>query len=768
MRIEHAFVGDGLFCDRCQASRGKHRGPREREYKPPPVSFFGIDGEGQTDRIVLPGTVYSGKHRYVMLCAANEAGKKFIVENPRGLSTIQCLEFILDLPTRHAKIFAYSFGYDLTKILENLDNHSLFRLVRPELRRIERNGRKVLSPIYWPPNHPKYALNWMNGRFSVKKLEGTMVVVDPLTGGPTTKFRWGPARVIHDVWRFFQGKFTAALEDWNVPDRTHCEDGTTRILSKGERKAILDNMREMKDKRANFDRLTSKEIQDYCFEECQYMATLARKLIEAHDKAGIPLKNFFGAGSSAEAMLLVMNVKEHVEKARQENPVPDEVEYAQRCAFFGGRFENGRIGAIPGKVYGKDISSAYPYQLIDLPCLIHGRWEKTTDRGAIERARTALVKYKLEEPVVKRAWAPFPFRLKNGSIAFPESSGGGWLWREEYLAGEKLFPNVKFQEARLYHCDCGCQPFRDIPKYYAARIEIGKEGPGIVIKLGTNSCYGKTAQTIGGEPGTFQSWMWAGLITSGCRAQVLEAMAMHRDLDNMLMVATDGIATLEKIELPIPRNTGTNWLPCPEPDPKDLTESPEVYEQRNGRWHVNKPLGGWEEKVLPRGLFLARPGIYFPLDPTEADIKRIRARGLGRGAVWDHWKEIVQAYEEGWTIGEGKHKQNGIRIQDLSLFRGIKTGITRSGKPGAFHYTRSDEYGKWKSRPIEMTFNPLPKREGIGEGGRLGLRRFTEESKPYDKGILSPEAQLLLQQSIEESEQPDGGDLTDTDAFDIE
>jgi hypothetical protein len=62
-----------------------------------------------------------------------------------------------------------------------------------------------------------------------------------------------------------------------------------------------------------------------------------------------------------------------------------------------------------------------------------------------------------------------------------------------------------------------------------------------------------------------------------------------------------------------------------------------------------------------------------------------------------------------------------------------------------------------------MTFSPLPKREAkIGEGGRLTLRRLPElESAPYNKGILSPEAQILLQQAIEESEQPDGGDLTD-------
>jgi hypothetical protein len=750
MKIQHSFKGDDdRCCAQCLAPRKAHQ---EHHYRKTiskdkiPITFIGIDGEGTTDHF----GPWPGKHRYTMLCAADEYGRKYSVKNPKGLSTRQCLEFILSLPRKNTKIFSYSFGYDLTKILEDVSDPILYKLVRPELRRrIQKNGQKVQVPTYWPSSNPRYCLDCMNGRLTTRSLEGTHIIVDPNTGGPTTAFKWGKPAIIHDVWKFFQGKFTAALEDWKVPDN----------VSKDERKAILDRMREMKDQRSNFDQLTEEEIQEYCFGECRYMATLARKLTEAHIKAGIPLKNYFGAGSSAEAMMLVMNIKDHVKQARAENPTPDSVEYIQRCAFFGGRFEIGRIGPVTGEIFNYDISSAYPYQLTFLPCLIHGRWEHTTDRRAISYARTAIVHYTLNEPTIKRPWAPFPFRLKNGSIAFPETSGGGWVWREEYLAGERLFENVGFQEAWLYHCDCDCQPFKDIPKYYSYRILIGKEGPGIVVKLGVNSNYGKTAQTIGGEPGTFHSWMWAGLITSGCRAQVLESMALHANLDNLLMVATDGIATLEPLKLAQPRDTGTNWLPCAEPNPKDVEETPEVFRKEGSQWLTNKPLGGWEEKILHNGIFLARPGIYFPLEPTKADIKRIRARGLGRAAVWDNWRKIVEAFNSG---------EPGIRIQNLSLFHGIKTSITRSGKPGEFKYKRSDEYGRWSSRPIDMTFSPMPKREPkILAGGRLTLRKLDGlESAVYDKGVLSPEAILLLQQALEESEQPDGGDLSDCDAWD--
>lgn len=746
MKIDHTFKGKGQVCEQCHAPYHAHRSRKSKKGKTThQITFIGIDGEGKTDYF----GPWPGKHRYTMLCAADEFGRKYIVENPKGLRTRECLDFILSLPHKEkSRIFAYSFGYDLTKILEDVDDLTLYKLVRPELRRRLQGKQKLIVPVFWPATKPRYSFNWMNGRFTVKKIQGTHVVVDPKTGGPTTAYKWGPPTVIHDVWKFFQGKFTAALEDWKVPDD----------VSKETRKIILDRMRDMKDKRSSFDKMDDQEIRVYCFSECRYMATLARKLTEAHIKAGIPLKNYFGAGSSAEAMMLTMNIKEHVKESREQNPIPDSVEYILRCGFFGGRFELGRIGSIPNVVYGQDISSAYVYQLAFLPCLIHGRWEHTTNRKAINHARTAIVHYGLEEPTIKRPWAPFPFRLQNGSIAFPETSGGGWVWREEYLAGERLFENVRFQEAWLYHCDCDCQPFKDIPKFYAYRILIGKEGPGIVVKLGMNSNYGKTAQTVGGEPGTFHSWVWAGLITSGCRAQVLDAMAAHRDLDNLLMVATDGIATLEKITLQSPLDTNTNWLPCPDPDPKDVSESPDTFRKEGNQWLVNKPLGGWEEKAVPNGMFLARPGIYFPLNPTDKDMKRIRARGLGRTAVWDNWRKIIDAYESG---------EPGVKIQDLSLFRGIKTSITRSGTPGDFKYKRSEEYGRWIPREIDMTFSPLPKREAkIEEGGRLTLRKLDGlESAPYNKGILSPEAMILLQQMIESEEQPDGGDLSECDPW---
>ena len=678
--------------------------------------FVGIDGEGQSDAV-------TGEHFYTLLAAVSERGVSRTVRpaNGKRLTTVECLDFITS-GGRRDKYFAYSFGYDLTKILEDVDDMSLYRLFRPELRRQERNGWKVQVPIYWPyrqfPEGPDWALNYLNGRFSVQKRVGWT---------PSGDLKWGKTVIIHDIWRFFQGKFTLALEDWKIPS--------------GEsewRARILRNMRDMKDKRSQFDRISSKAIEEYCLDECRYMAELARKVTDAHIQAGIPLKSYFGAGSSASAMLKVMGIQKHVEKSR-ETKVPNALTHAINCGFFGGRFENSVIGPVLGPLWSYDISSAYPYQITFLPCLIHGRWEHCSHKERARTARTAIIHYRLHPPscIPRKTWGPFPFRLsegkEKGSIVFPESGSTGWLWQDEFFEGEKLYPNAEFLDAWVYECECDCQPFKQIPIFYSSRLRIGKEGPGIVLKLGTNSCYGKTAQFIGGEPGEFTSWMWAGMITSGCRAQILRAMSLHSDLRNMLMVATDGIASRERLKMDIPRDTGTF-------DAIDEHGKP-----------ANKPLGGWEEKELPKGLFLARPGIYFPLNPTKDEIKKVRARGIGRGVVYEQWQKIVEAYERGEKM---------IKVQDLSRFIGAKNAISVGGKPESLRYTRSIDYGRWKVRPVEMSFNPHPKRELTLSDGTLTLRRVQGESAPYNKAITSEESDEMRRMVEEALEQPDGGDLS--------
>lgn len=658
------------------------------------VRYVGIDGEGMG----------RDPHRYVLLAAGDEHGRhRWYTENADGLTTDECLRFIVNLPTRNTRIYAYSFNYDLTKILADLDNERLYRLFRPELRTQKKNivaWRVAAGPaaICWHG----FSLNLVGSKFTVAYKDRKVTI-------------W-------DIWKFYQGKFVTALIDWKI--------GT------GEDQQSIERMKEL---RAVFEPSHSLEVREYCFSEVRHLAMLAHKLVTAHEDAGLKLTSFYGAGSTASAMLKLMGIREAL------RPTPTPMLHAVASAFFGGRFENSVLGEITEPVKNWDISSAYPYQMCFLPCLIHGTWKHTFDRNRLESARAACVEYTLCDSNVGKIehWAPFPFRGGDGSICFPSRSGGGWVWLQEFLAGERYcekYPGaIKFMSAWVYESKCDCKPFAKIPYYYLERCRIGKEGAGIVFKLGPNSGYGKLAQSVGSA--IFQSWIWAGLITSGCRAQLLDLMNLFEDRSKILMLATDGLFGIgDGIFPPAPRDTGTS--------------------------STGKPLGGWECGDIPQGIFAARPGIYFPLRPTKADIKKIKGRGVGKGTILDNWKSIVESWR---AYGVNRI----VTVKNIERFCGGKTSISYS--PVRNEFTRAaggigtkgqdlPKYGDWIGRRVEMSFDPMPKREGIlPDGIHLKLRRMDPRipSAPYSKALRSRE-RVALEQAVDEAwEQPDG-DLSDT------
>jgi len=624
------------------------------------LPYLGLDGEGQGKAV----------HRYVLLAAATRTkDKAWTVHDPNGLSSERCLDFIIQLPP--AKLFGFALNYDWTMILRDVDNDVLYELFRPENR--QREGKAAAMG-------PR-AVTWRNYRLN---MQGTKFTISQ---GKTRKIIW-------DVFKFFQSAFVPAIKDWKVGD-----------------KELWTRMQHMKEQRAEFDKQNMKDVRDYCIEECACMAELAYRLTVAHEAVGLKLKSYYGAGSSASAMLDKMGIRRRVQ------PTPEKMKVATSIAFFGGRFENSVIGTVKGTIYNYDISSAYPYQLCFLPCLQHGRWEKTRKLSAVEKSRTALVRYRLQgisgdnDP-----WGPFPFRTRDGSICYPVESGGGWVWKDEFLAGRNLFAGVEFREAWIYHQACHCEPFRDIPNYYKERVRIGKEGPGIVLKLGMNSCYGKLAQSIG--RGKYNNWIWAGLITSGTRAQLLTMMSQAESLSAILMCATDGIQSTERLKLLRPRETGT--------------------------WDTGKPLGGWEEKINTKGAFYARPGIYFPLHPSVDELKDVRGRGVGKKVVLDQWKLIKDAYER-------QGLRSDLRIAKVSRFCGAKASISKSTEGVYTRAFRGDDpsapsYGQWIERTVDMSFDPMPKRSDVNPDGTLNTRSFpmSMTSVPYRKARIGKEAEALM------------------------
>ncbi len=703
-----------------------------------PWTFWGLDGEGVTPK-------NQNIHLYNMLIAApidpTVPARRL---SKRSIDTFSAFYWLTQGLPGKARYVTFSFGYDLTKILEDVDPLLIYKLFRPELRRgTTETGDQFFFPVAWPGSKRAFdmpeglvwfTMDWLNGKFSVTRYtQSKDESIDPLKRVK----KQGPF-IIFDIFKFFGKAFVGAIQDWKVP----------RALNDGKRKEVHDFISKMKAARGSFDEENEETVATYCKAECRFLAEIATLLVETHKEAGIPLnmRSMYGAGSSGEAVLKALGLdgtrKEpgYCKKAQAiAESYPDALQHAIMCAFVGGRFENSVMGVVSGPVHSYDISSAYPYQCCFLPDLLTGKWELTRQRKDIEHAQAAVVHYKLHKPKRKLSWAPFPYRFPKGedkgSITYPSHGSEGWVWKDEFIQGEKGWENVEFIEAWVYRTDSRLLPVQGIAKFYRDRLRYGKEGVGIALKLGCNSVYGKFAQTVGGGLGKFTNWIWAGMITSGTRAQILEVMNIHSDMANVLMVATDGVCTLEKLDMPPPKDTGTFDA---------LNEKGEP---------ANKPLGGWEYKKVPKDMAFIRPGIYFPLDPTKEEVEKMRARGIGRRHLAENWDKILKTLKRQGPEGECK-------VADVAVFHGAKTSIYRVPNQIEGHPLRVDvshDYGTWTTEPRTIKFDPAPKRAGVDLDGRSLMLRVVksgEHSAPYAKGVSKVSREMLTHREILE-EQPD-------------
>lgn len=584
--------------------------------------WVGIDGEG----------VGRKPHRYVMLASSDGD----VIERKSGLRTAECLDYFLSYATRDARLCGYYLSYDWTMILRELPDEALYTLLRPDLRaRTEEDGRGF-NWVDWKG----YRLHWLAHAMWIGRGKRSVVI-------------W-------DLGNYYQGPFVSALKAWGIAPEVQAQ------------------IARMKERRAIFTWRGRTKIREYCLSECKALAELAASLERAHTEAGIHPRSWHGPGSTAGALLS----REGISEKRGSHPPA--VLAAAQIAYVGGRAEIACAGKISRPVYGYDISSAYPYHASQLPCLQHSRWVRVKRERTLENCVDAIVGGEIDR--CNADWGPLPVRLRNGTIVFPRSGARGYWYRDEWLAA-RGWPNsrLKFDHAYVLRCECECQPFKFLIDVFHERVRVGKDtGAGKILKLGPNSVYGKLAQNAGSTQ--YQSRIWAGMITSGTRAQVLGLMRDHKRLDSVVMVATDGVFSTEE------RETG-----------------PIV-------------LGGWERNDYPDGVTLVRPGIYWSGD-------KLRARGLGR--------ENLMTAREVFDAAMHNHEPRVV-LSPRTVFGGAKATITR-GRDGT--YRRSRFYGQWHPIPTHVSLSPGPKRTYDWSPPKLK----DVASYPFGAGKLGPMAGVLAQ-----------------------
>ncbi len=716
--------------------------------------IIGVDGEGHDTP--------DGRHIYTYLAAVDEHGRCVSeAYNPEGLSHEECAEMLLQIPRNSLK-FGFMFSYDTTKIIEEMTPLDRYYLMRPNLRGARTCADKECKKVFGTRQKECPACGSKEFRSYTRSLRWRKRMYGFFNGSLSIgveKSEGVSARSckVWDVFRFFGCSFVEALKSWSPKEVPQSE----RVATDEQ----ISRITEMKNQRGSFQNADPEDVKAYCREECHLLAIMMRKLIDAHNEADIKLTRYEGAGSTATALLKKHNVQEY--RGPREKELPAALVIAQASAFFGGRFENSTIGRVTRPVHGFDVSSAYPYALSFLPCLACGTWERVTGspraiRAHLERAgskgRLCVARYRVGALATKDrqalAWAPLPFRSKEGSITYGVNFEG-WAWAPELLPALDGWGSLVrlTGEAWIYKTECKHAPFSFLPSVYRERVRWGKDGKGIPLKLGPNATYGKTAQAIGEDP-LFRSLAWAGMTTATCRGQILGGICGARDPWNVLAIATDGIYSAEHLKLPAPRDTGTGDL--------------------------KKPLGGWEHKEVPEGIFLAKPGLYYRLDPELGDV---RARGVGRREVYASRDKL----EAGFAAWDRKDMAYAVRLTSRRFYGAKHSIFARSacsgcgkGWPGvpeqccpecgkigdAFKTSLlerengSAAYGTWDVRDVNIAFDPHPKRERkIRKGGssaRLHLRDLGGEvSNAYRIGAITPEGEQARMGQEIALEQPD-------------
>lgn len=460
--------------------------------------FVGCDGEGA-------GTDELGRQLYLLF----RMGERELFTGSH-LSTEELLDFICDHPAGDILV-GFSFGYDVTMILRDMNPEQQARLFQPK----DMGSGK--SRYTW---YKQFDIEYLPKQyFRVRRMKWELD-----KNGERRRVQETSARTIFETFGFFQKSFVKVIHEFDVGTK----EGRDLIVANKER-------------RGDFVEMTQEERQ-YCALECEYLAELMERLREYCHAAGIKPRSWNGAGKLASAL----HRREGTLRADsfKLSSLPVQLVAMANMAYYGGRFEITRTGLIEQKVYEYDIRSAYPDAMRSLPCLEHGRWEQASDA---ELAASALhvCGVRFNHPDNGNGFmCGLPIRSREGHLYWP-LQGSGVYWSPEIESAERLGATIERLDGWRYIKQCDCHAFDWVEPLFDYRRSIGSKGPGYPIKLAITSLYGKLAQRKGN--GAYANMIWAGLITAYTRAKINRAIATNPG--RIIMAATDAVYSLDPLKL---------------------------------------------------------------------------------------------------------------------------------------------------------------------------------------------------------------------------
>jgi hypothetical protein len=623
--------------------------------------FVGCDGEGIT----------RGKeHRYTVF---RMGGYQLGPFANNALTTPQLLSFITAYPHRDHILVGFFFSYDASMILKNVSWEKQGNYPSPIERLFETDQAEshYQKRRYWTwLSFPGY------GSFGVKYIQGHYLRVCRATFDASKK-RYqsvkSTIRTIYESFGFFQSSFVNALKSWNIGAR------------------YIETIEKMKGKREVFSK-TTKAIIDYNKRECELLAEMMKEFRKVCLQSGIRPRFWSGAGKLAEAM---HDKHQTLTKEQVEVITPQGLLIDANKAYYGGHFEVSGIGAFKD-VYMYDLKSAFPSAMLHMPCLIHGKWKRTSGadlQPLLDTDALFLCGATYSHPIeseringclqVEGGFNGLPFRSKKGALSWP-ALGRGTYWSPELRSARLLDASIKCHEGWRYEKTCECRPFAWVEDYYKARQreENINKSRGIPLKLGINALYGKLAQRVGNPK--YQNPIWAGLITAMTRAKINQAIALA-GAQNVVMVATDAIFALKPVKL-----------------------------------DIGDALGQWghkgEDDYYP-SLFIVKPGLYWP---PVSQKRRIKSRGVSTRYIEKHLGDFERAFAEFMPEQGTRWTMPHVRV-NIRTFVGLRLAWRRGDR--AIACTWADKKGKDAPKISFDYFNKRSGHQPTQDGQALMLGR---------------------------------------------
>lgn len=600
--------------------------------------WVGVDGEGW-------GVDDLGRQEYPLMVAASEFGFEDVLYSSQGrLSTERALEWLCwlryryeqwrrgqDLRRGQPRFCGYALGYDHAHILMDLDLETL--------REVFHSQDAEAPWVVWPPDQEvQFHLKLTGGRLQVKRF---------------IRGRQSGYCDLWDVFRYFQSAFLKAAEAVMTPEERE------RVVAGKARRG------------SEIPRDVEQEIQ-YALTEMKVLSKLMRTVEEQAHALDLRPNSWYGPGSMATLALKQQRVGECY---RADDEFTPEFIEATHRAFVGGRFETTGHGRLPFLMQN-DIKSAYPHAISQLPCLAHTDWSPVRKPRSVHPHGLYRLRWSNHGQAPAGGWGPWPSRVQPGKVVDSATefnfqmlpmwpwSGEAWVWGWEYAAGLRLLEHspwvtVEALEGWVPFETCEHRPFHWVPQWYERRRQMQADGDPrqMWLKLILNSLYGKTAQQVGRPQ--WHSWIWAGLITSHCRAALLDAIAL--DPEGVVMTATDA-----------------------------------VYGRRGLDLDHGDGLGQWETQALEDVLvvqsgFFNAGAVYGPRKPRT---RGIPARYIDWSMFQVMWDRVL-AGQVPWDLAKvvvDKEVETGEPFQ-------IHVGIGLAqlwGKP--------EKLGRWEPYPMEITF----------------------------------------------------------------